>query len=316
MLALADRLTLPGCSRWQVPRAKPSARVSSTRPQRVCSASLQKRLPLSVHTRSMCLGFFCRKHAPLASSANALVPVGTVTAPPTAPGINAGLVGFLLALIIFRGIEIGLDVKGFLLFFLCVGLSLLLTLRRPASEDQNPFTKWSFVVIPDCTGDQHIGNRSYTYDAGDAPPLIYSALHASRTGRLQRVRLAAMPTSFLPITASPCIAHREADAKRQPRAGKESCITVHHRGGVNTGMAMDWLFDSFPVLEEVMVIGAPINKDAAADGANPLFKRYADFKLSPYSHATGSEGAAFWGKFFMRTGGSRVSGRSSDWHDA
>ena len=79
---------------------------------------------------------------------------------------------------------------------------------------------------------------------------------------------------------------------------------MHHRGGVNTGMAMDWLFDSFPVLEEVMVIGAPINKDAAADGSNPLFKRYADFKLSPYSHATGSEGAAFWGKYLIRTVGS------------
>ena len=43
-------------------------------------------------------------------------------------------------------------------------------------------------------------------------------------------------------------------------AGKESCITVHHRGGVNTGMAMDWTFESFPDLEEVLVIGAPINK--------------------------------------------------------
>ena len=30
----------------------------------------------------------------------------------------------------------------------------------------NPFSKWSFVVIPDCTGDQHMGNRSFTYDAG------------------------------------------------------------------------------------------------------------------------------------------------------
>jgi hypothetical protein len=187
-------------------------------------------------------------------------------------------------------------------FSFFVWSSLLLTLRRLASEDQNPFSKWSFVVIPDCTGDQHIGNRSYTYDAGDGVPLTYWALLASR--RPQRVRLAAMPAISLPITASPCIAHREADAKRQPRAGKESCITVHHRGGVNTGMAMDWLFDSFPVLEEVMVIGAPINKDAAADGSNPLFKRYADFKLSPYSHATGSEGAAFWGKYLVRTVGS------------
>ena len=72
-------------------------------------------------------------------------------------------------------------------------------------------------------------------------------------------------------------------------------------------MAMDWLFDSFPVLEEVMVIGTPINKDGAADPTNPLFKRYADFKRSPYSHATGSEGAAFWGTCLAFRGQGLVS---------
>ena len=35
-----------------------------------------------------------------------------------------------------------------------------------STELDNPFTRWSLLVIPDCTGDQHIGNRSYTYDAG------------------------------------------------------------------------------------------------------------------------------------------------------
>lgn len=30
----------------------------------------------------------------------------------------------------------------------------------------NFFGKWSAVVVPDCTGDLHVGNRSYTYDRG------------------------------------------------------------------------------------------------------------------------------------------------------
>ena len=94
-----------------------------------------------------------------------------------------------------------------------------------STELDNPFTRWSLLVIPDCTGDQHIGNRSYTYDAG-----------------------------------------------------KETCRTVHHRGGVNTGMAMDWFFESFPVLEQVLVLGIP---------------------LTEHSKSTGSHGAAFWGKYIQ-----------------
>lgn len=36
-------------------------------------------------------------------------------------------------------------------------------LKRSAS---NLFGTWSAVVVPDCTGDLHVGNRSYTYDEG------------------------------------------------------------------------------------------------------------------------------------------------------
>ena len=35
-------------------------------------------------------------------------------------------------------------------------------------------------MIPDCTGDQHIGNRSYTYDAGPhcLTPKRYALTHS------------------------------------------------------------------------------------------------------------------------------------------
>jgi len=106
------------------------------------------------------------------------------------------------------------------------GLAFRLGIFDSTSEVRdNAFAEYSLVAIPDCTGDSHLGNRSYTYDAG-----------------------------------------------------KESCLTVHHMGGVNTGLAMDWFFDSFPVLEQVLVIGTPLN-DA--------------------SKATGTEGAAFWGKYIQ-----------------
>ena len=36
-------------------------------------------------------------------------------------------------------------------------------LRR---DPRNAFWEWSAVVVPDCTGDLHVGNRSYTYDEG------------------------------------------------------------------------------------------------------------------------------------------------------
>ncbi len=38
-------------------------------------------------------------------------------------------------------------------------------LLNPAST--NPFAAWSSVVIPDCTGDLHIGNATRTYAPGD-----------------------------------------------------------------------------------------------------------------------------------------------------
>jgi len=81
----------------------------------------------------------------------------------------------------------------------------------------NAFADWSVVVIPDCTGDQGIGSRSYTYDAGH-------------------------PT----------------------------CITAHHHGGVNTGLAIHWMLENFHDLDQVLLVGTGPNSDSMADGGHGI----------------------------------------------
>jgi hypothetical protein len=106
------------------------------------------------------------------------------------------------------------------------GLAFRLGMFDSTSEVRdNAFAEWSLIAIPDCTGDSHLGNRSYTYDTGNT-----------------------------------------------------SCLTVHHKGGVNTGLAMDWFFESFSDLEQVLVIGTTLHEASKASGA---------------------EGAAFWGKYIQ-----------------
>jgi hypothetical protein len=87
------------------------------------------------------------------------------------------------------------------------------------SDTNTDFKDWSVVMVPDCTGDLHVGNRSYTYDPGHT-----------------------------------------------------TCITAHHRGGVNTGLAVQWMLEEFPELEHVVIIGTGL----------------------PASKASGGHGAAFW----------------------
>eukprot|EP00960_Hanusia_phi_P053124 761851-Hanusia_phi.AAC.2 len=76
------------------------------------------------------------------------------------------------------------------------------------------FSDWSVVIVPDCTGDMHIGNRTITYDAG------------------------------LP-----------------------SCITAHHAGAVNTGLAIQWMMKYFPSLTDVLVAGTSFKQSKASGGS-------------------------------------------------
>jgi len=87
---------------------------------------------------------------------------------------------------------------------------------------------WAIWIIPDCTGDDHIGNRSITYDVGE-----------------------------------------------------DSCFTAHHKGGVNTGVAIDYLLDNINGLEQVVLLGT---------GNNPG---------DDYNKGMGGVGAAFWAKYIQ-----------------
>jgi hypothetical protein len=49
----------------------------------------------------------------------------------------------------------------------------------PDPDSGNPFRDWSVVVIPDCTGDSHIGNRSHTYAPGDPARCIVTHHHGA-----------------------------------------------------------------------------------------------------------------------------------------
>ena len=87
------------------------------------------------------------------------------------------------------------------------------------SEPSNPFKDWSVVVIPDCTGDSHIGNRTYTYAPGTA-----------------------------------------------------SCITVHHFGAINAGLAVEWALSNFPAAVRVLAVGTgPSSTSKASGGAGAAF---------------------------------------------
>mmetsp|Transcript_27991 Transcript_27991/g.90814 ORF Transcript_27991/g.90814 Transcript_27991/m.90814 type:complete len:637 (-) Transcript_27991:340-2250(-) len=99
-------------------------------------------------------------------------------------------------------------------------------------QSDSQFADWSVVVVPDCTGDMHIGNRSITYDAG-AP----------------------------------------------------SCITAHHVGAVNTGLAVQWMMKYFPSLTDVLVVGTGLKNSKATGGSGASFwawyvqERYPSAKI-------------------------------------
>ncbi|EKX45283.1 hypothetical protein GUITHDRAFT_139190 [Guillardia theta CCMP2712] len=77
------------------------------------------------------------------------------------------------------------------------------------------FLPWSLVVIPDCTGDMHIGNRT-----------------------------------------------------RAVNHGTSSCYTVHHKGAVNTGLALQWVLDNFKNLKRLLLVGSYQEANSKAYGAH------------------------------------------------
>ena len=94
------------------------------------------------------------------------------------------------------------------------------------------------VIIPDCTGDMNLGNRSYTYDAGK----------------------------------------------------NNTCITAHHRGGINTGLVLDWVVHprNSKALQEILILATGFNemgRGMAFGGHGPAFwasyiqKRRPDVKV-------------------------------------
>lgn len=90
--------------------------------------------------------------------------------------------------------------------------------KKGVLSDSSAFKDWSVVMVPDCTGDLHAGNRSYTYDAG-----------------------------------------------------KPTCITAHHRGGVNTGLAVSWMLENFAGVEQVVIIGTGLEASKASGGHGAAF---------------------------------------------
>lgn len=112
------------------------------------------------------------------------------------------------------------------------------------------------VIIPDCTGDMNLGNRSYTYDAGN-----------------------------------------------------DTCITAHHRGGINTGLVLDWVVHprNSKALQEILILATGFNemgKGMAFGGHGPAFwasyiqKRRPDVKVRVVmEQALGLNGPT-WSKAF------------------
>lgn len=101
---------------------------------------------------------------------------------------------------------------------------------KPGILDGDSYPEYDAVLIPDCTGDMNIGNRSYTYD-----------VH------------------------------------------KQTCITAHHRGGINTGMAIDWVVHprNSKRLKEIVIVGT---------GFNDLGQ----------NRAFGAHGPAFWAAYIQK----------------
>eukprot|EP00291_Cryptomonas_curvata_P022851 CAMPEP_0172170794 /NCGR_PEP_ID=MMETSP1050-20130122/11500_1 /TAXON_ID=233186 /ORGANISM="Cryptomonas curvata, Strain CCAP979/52" /LENGTH=526 /DNA_ID=CAMNT_0012842085 /DNA_START=119 /DNA_END=1699 /DNA_ORIENTATION=- len=92
-------------------------------------------------------------------------------------------------------------------------------------QSGNPFKDWNVIVIPDCTGDLHIGNNSCTYGKNTS-----------------------------------------------------ECITAHHRGAVNTGLAISWVVKNFPSVTQILALGTGVLSTSKADGGH---------------------GAAFWTKYLQ-----------------
>jgi len=102
---------------------------------------------------------------------------------------------------------------------------------KPGILNMDQYGEYDSVLISDCTGDMTIGNRSYTYDAGD----------------------------------------------------NETCITAHHRGGINTGLAIDWIVHprNSQALREVLIV---------ATGYNDMGQ----------GRAFGGHGPAFWAAYIQK----------------
>jgi len=102
---------------------------------------------------------------------------------------------------------------------------------KPGILGNGQFSEYDSVLIPDCTGDMNIGNRSYTY----------GAVH------------------------------------------NESCVTAHHRGGINTGLAIDWIVHprNSRSLREVLIV---------ATGYNDMGQ----------GRAFGGHGPAFWAAYIQK----------------
>jgi len=108
---------------------------------------------------------------------------------------------------------------------------------KPGFLNFDEYPGYDAIVIPDCTGDMNLGNRSYTYDAE-----------------------------------------------------KDTCITAHHRGGINTGLALDWMVHprNSRALREVLILATGFNdlgQGTAFGGHGPAFwasyiqKRKPDIKV-------------------------------------
>lgn len=102
---------------------------------------------------------------------------------------------------------------------------------KPGILDMDAYPDYDAVLVPDCTGDMNLGNRSYTYDA----------------------------------------------------QSNSTCITAHHRGGINTGLAVDWLVNpkNSKKLREILIL---------ATGYNDM----------GMGNAFGAHGPAFWAQYIQK----------------
>eukprot|EP00960_Hanusia_phi_P041075 754819-Hanusia_phi.AAC.5 len=108
---------------------------------------------------------------------------------------------------------------------------------------------YDFVVIPDCTGDLHIGNRSFTYGAGT-------------------------PT----------------------------CFTAHHLGAVNTGKAIEWIFDprNTKYLQRITIVSTGLNNGQSIPVLNGQSPSAASTPYVPIPYAPGAHGGIFWAPYIQK----------------